>query len=388
MRTRQTCFPHSAYHGHLTTTIDISPYKFQKINDGKKKNWVHVSPIPCSYRGKYTRDEYSDRQISQLYAQEVQKLINDAHKRDRKIAAFIHESMISCGGQVVLPDGYLDQVYRSVYSVVEHDVVDILCLLRSVREAGGVCIADEVQVGFGRVGSHMWAFQTYGENVIPDIVTIGKPIGNGHPVACVVTTQEISQSFENIGTEYFNTVSRISHISLLLSVRTCFSFAGKYGGNPVSLAIASAVLDVIEKEKLQDHANRVGKMLLTGLESMQLKYKFIGDVRGMGLFIGVDLVKSPLTKEAAAEIADYCVRRLKEERIIMSTEGKYGNVLKIKPPMVFTAANAQHLLSKLDHVFSEVDSFLVNHSTISSSGSAGWEDDSSSDSGDSFFAAL
>jgi len=336
-----------AYHGHLTTTIDISPYKFQKIGNGAKKSWVHVAPLPCSYRGKYTRDEFSGRDISQLYAQEVQKLINDAQKRGRKIAAFIHESMVSCGGQVILPKGYLNQVYESV------------------REAGGVCIADEVQVGFGRVGSHMWAFQTYGEEVVPDIVTIGKPIGNGHPVACVVTTREIAQSFENIGTEYFNT----------------------YGGNPVSLAVAGAVLDVIEKEKLQDHAAQVGKVLLSGLESMQLKYKFIGDVRGAGFFIGIDMVKSPLTKEPSAEVADYTVKRLKEEKIIMSTEGKFGNVLKFKPPMVFTAANAQQLLSQLDQIFAEVDSFLSNKSTISSSSSVGWEDDSSSDSGDSFFTS-
>lgn len=230
----------------------------------------------------------------------------------------------------------------------------------------------------------MWAFQTYGEEVVPDIVTIGKPIGNGHPVACVVTTQEISQSFENIGTEYFNTVSTFL---IVYSVLTAFlsELMMKYGGNPVSLAVASSVLDVIEKEKLQEHAARIGKILLSGLESMQLKYKFIGDVRGTGFFIGIDLVKSPLTKEPSAEIADYTVKRLKDERIIMSTEGKYGNVLKFKPPMVFTAANSQHLLSKLDTIFAEVDALVVNNSTISSSGSLGSEDDSS-DSGDSFFA--
>lgn len=180
-----------AYHGHLTSTMEISPYKLSKMPSHKKKNWVHIAPIPCAYRGKYSKDEYSSEEVSKLYAQEVQKIINDAHGKDRSIAAFIHESMISCGGQVVLPPGYLQQVYRSV------------------RAAGGVCIADEVQVGFGRVGSHMWAFQTYGEDVVPDIVTLGKPIGNGHPIACVVTTAEIARSFENIGTEYFNTVSAL-----------------------------------------------------------------------------------------------------------------------------------------------------------------------------------
>jgi len=322
-----------AYHGHLTSTMEISPYKLSKMPSHKKKNWVHISPIPCTYRGKYSKDEYSSEEVSKLYAQEVQKIVNDAHGKDRSIAAFIHESMISCGGQVVLPPGYLQQVYRSV------------------RAAGGVCIADEVQVGFGRVGSHMWAFQTYGEDVVPDIVTLGKPIGNGHPIACVVTTAEIAKSFENIGTEYFNT----------------------YGGNPVSLAVATAVLDVIEKEHLMEHASRVGKILLAGLEDMKLKYEFIGDVRGVGLFLGIDLVKSPLTKDPATEIAEYTVKRLKEEHIIMSTEGKYGNVLKIKPPMTFSVTNAQQLLSKLDVIFSEVQSLSSrSHTSVSS---VGWDEE-------------
>ena len=151
------------------------------------------------------------------------------------------------------------------------------------------------------------------------------------------------------------------------------------------MAVANAVLDVIERDKLATNAAQVGKLLLTGLESMKLKYKFIGDVRGVGFFIGIDLVKSPLTKEPSSEIADYTVKRLKDERIIMSTEGKYGNVLKFKPPMVFTAENAQYLLAKLDQIFAEVDTFFANKSTISSSSSiGGWEDESSSDSGESF----
>jgi len=169
--------------------MEISPYKLWKINGGKTKKWVHVSPIPCSYRGKYTKEDYTDPELASLYNNEVAKIITEAQAKGRAIAAFIHEAMISCGGQVVLPEGYLQSVYETV------------------RSSGGVCIADEVQVGFGRVGTHMWAFQTYGDDVIPDIVTLGKPIGNGHPIACVVTTPEIAKSFENIGTEYFNTVS-------------------------------------------------------------------------------------------------------------------------------------------------------------------------------------
>lgn len=144
--------------------------------------------LPCAYRGKYTADEVGPDAVGTKYADEVSHLIDRAHSSGRQIAAFICESMVSCGGQTPLPAGYLRQTY-------EH-----------VRKAGGVCIADEVQVGFGRVGDHFWAFQMAGEDVCPDILTIGKPMGNGHPVACVVTTPEIAQSFQQIGTEYFNTV--------------------------------------------------------------------------------------------------------------------------------------------------------------------------------------
>ncbi|KAK4337293.1 hypothetical protein RND71_044118 [Anisodus tanguticus] len=153
--------------------------------------------------------------------------------------------MISCGGQVVLPKGYLKKVYEYV------------------REAGGVCVADEVQVGFGRVGSKFWAFELAGEDVCPDIVTIGKPIGNGHPIACVVTTEEIAKSFQSIGTEYFNT----------------------YGGNPVSIAIANAVLDVIESENLTQNAKLVGDHILSELEKLKPLVSFIGDVRGEDLCV-------------------------------------------------------------------------------------------------------
>ncbi|RWS12550.1 Alanine--glyoxylate aminotransferase 2-like 1 [Dinothrombium tinctorium] len=305
----------AAYHGHLTTTIDISPYKFEKMKCGKKE-WVHVAPLPCSYRGKYTREKVPENEIGELYAQEVQKLINNAHNSGRKIAAFICESMVSCGGQVVLPNGYLRHVYKYV------------------RQAGGVCIADEVQVGFGRIGSSMWAFQSQGNDIVPDIVTLGKPIGNGFPVACVVTTPEISKSFEKIGTEYFNT----------------------YGGNPVSIAVANAVLDVIESGNLMKHADEVGSYLLSSLQTLKLKHPLIGDVRGKGLFIGIDLVKNQETKEPAAEEANYCVRRFKEEGIIMSTEGKYENVLKFKPPMVFTMDNAKYWLRVLNEILFEIES--------------------------------
>ena len=155
------------------------------------------------------------------------------------------------------------------------------------------------------------------------------------------------------------------------------------------MAVASAVLDVIEQKDLRSHAAQVGKVLMEGLQDLKLKYSFIGDIRGAGLFIGIDLVKSPETKEPSSDIAEYVVKRLKDEKIIMSTEGKYGNVLKIKPPMTFDSENAKYLLSKLHDIFSEVKKYLASHSTSSSS--AAWDDEdeegSITDSSDSFAAS-
>jgi len=331
-----------AYHGHLTNIIDISPYKFKKMS-AKQKKWVHLAPLPCSYNGMYRKENHSDEEIGHLYANEVKKLIDNAHQNQRRIAAFFAESMISCGGQVVLPKGYLKEVY-------EH-----------VRNAGGVCVADEVQVGFGRVGDKFWAFELAGEDVCPDIVTIGKPIGNGHPVACVVTTEEIAKSFSQIGTEYFNT----------------------YGGNPVSISIANAVLDVIENEKLQENAKKVGEYMLNELERMKFSSDHIGDIRGYGMFLGVEIVKSKKSKLQASEIADYIVAEFKKNYILMSTEGIYGNILKFKPPMCFSLENAKHWLE----VFRSIIETLNETVTVDLSKSTGYlrfnESSTGSLSGDS-----
>jgi len=303
-----------AYHGNLSTSTDMSPMKFEKISSGKK-DYVHVAALPCSYRGEFTTDDYERSEIGYKYAENVRNVINKAEAQDRKIAAFFAESMVSCGGQVLLPESYLAQVYKYV------------------REAGGVCVADEVQTGFGRVGQHMWAFQLQGEDICPDIVTIGKPMGNGHPVAAVVTTREIARSFKQLGVSYFNT----------------------YGGNPVSMAIANAVFDIIEDEDLLGKAKKVGCKLLNGLKELQQRHPLIGDVRGIGLLIGIDLVKYRITKEAATEEAAYVITRMKDERVLLSAEGKYSNVLKIKPPMVFDEEHAETLISQLDTILSEVE---------------------------------
>ncbi|XP_053202717.1 5-phosphohydroxy-L-lysine phospho-lyase-like [Panonychus citri] len=307
----------AAYHGHLTNIVEISPYKFTKIKGHKKKNWVHVAPLPCNYRGKYNKDKhFDDEKIGKLYAREVASLIETAEEKGRHIAAFISESMISCGGQVIPPKGYLKEVYRLV------------------RAAGGVCIADEVQVGFGRIGSSMWAFQHPSNDVIPDIVTLGKPIGNGHPVSCVVTTPEIAASFEGLGAEYFNT----------------------FGGNPCSMAIANAVLDVIERDNLMGQASIVGSFLIENLNDLANSYPVIGDVRGCGLFIGVELVRDRTSKRPASHLAEWVVRRFRDSGIIMSTEGKYSNVLKFKPPMTFNLDDARNWINVFTSIMKQIES--------------------------------
>ena len=187
---------------------------------------------------------------------------------------------------------------------------------------------DEVQVGFGRVGTNWWGFQT--QNVVPDIVTLGKPIGNGHPLAAVVTTPEIANSF-NTGMEFFSTM----------------------GGNPVSCAVGMAVLDVIKEEKLQNHALEVGNYLMQQLTQLKDKHSIIGDVRGLGLFIGVELIKNHETLTPAKEEAKYIIERMKDLGVLISIDGPLYNVLKIKPPLVFTKENANYLAITLDRVLSE-----------------------------------
>jgi ethanolamine-phosphate phospho-lyase len=179
----------------------------------------------------------------------------------------------------------------------------------------------------------MWAFQLQGEDVVPDIVTMGKPMGNGHPVACVVTTPEIAASFAATGMEYFNT----------------------YGGNPVSCAIALSVLDVIEREKLRERALETGNYMLQHLRELQGKHRLIGDIRGVGMFNGIELVKNRDTREPATAEAQHVIYRLKQQRILYSADGPDRNVLKFKPPMCFNKQNVDQLLDAFDEVLSEME---------------------------------
>jgi 4-aminobutyrate aminotransferase-like enzyme len=296
-----------AYHGHTTSLIDISPYKHDGPGGSGAPAWVHTAPVADGYRGRYKSD---DARAGEKYARHVLDIVQRLAANGRAPAGFIAESCPSVGGQIIFPPGYLGAVYRHV------------------RGAGGLCIADEIQTGYGRTGTHFYAFQSQG--VVPDIVVLGKPIGNGHPVAAVVTTAEIAAAFAN-GMEFFST----------------------FGGNTVSCAVGLAVLDVTLSENLQAHALEVGTYLLGQLRSLQSRYPLIGDVRGSGLFLGVELVRDRDTLEPAAAEASFICDRLRDQSILIGTDGPYHNVLKIRPPLPFDKGNADFLVSALAKILAE-----------------------------------
>ena len=296
-----------AYHGNTGATVAVSPYKFEGPGGEAAAPHIHSVAMPDDYRGRFRRPD-PDR--GKRYAELLVEAAAEAHRRSFGPAAFICESLLSCGGQIELPPGYLEVAYSLV------------------REDGGVCICDEVQVGFGRVGSHFWGFETQG--VVPDIVTMGKPIGNGHPLGAVVTTPEIAKSFAN-GMEYFNT----------------------FGGNPVSCAVGLAVLDVIEQEGLQERAHRVGSHLSHGLRTLMERHPAVGDVRGLGLFLGIEIVSDRAGPTPHAGVATYVVERMKDHGVLLSTDGPDHNVIKIKPPLVFAEGDADRVVEVLDRVLSE-----------------------------------
>ena len=294
-----------AYHGHLDSLIDVSPYKFNGRGGKGRPDHVRVAEMPDPYRGRL-RGMSAD--VGRGYAEDVQRQIEALASEGRKPALLFSEGILGTGGQIVLPAEYLKSAYAHM------------------RAVGGLCLADEVQVGFGRVGSDMWAFETQG--VVPDIVTLGKPIGNGHPMAAVITTPAIANAFAN-GMEYFNT----------------------FGGNPVSAAIGLAVLDVIRDERLRHHCQVVGDALMDGARGLAQKHRLIGEVRGLGLFNGIELVRDRQTLEPAAAETDAVIAAMKRDHhILLSSEGPHHNVLKIKPPAAFSMNNCETFLAALDDV--------------------------------------
>ena len=294
------------YHGNTGACIDVSSYKFDGKGGKGAPSHTHIVPMPDTYRGVY-RDE---RDAASYYASYVRDFCQAPLGEGRQIAGFIGESILSCGGQVPLPKDYLKTAYHYV------------------RQAGGLCISDEVQVGIGRVGTHFWGFQLQG--VIPDIVTIGKPLGNGHPLAAVVCTRAVADAFAN-GMEYFST----------------------FGGNPVSCTIGKAVLDIVKKEGLQEHAHGVGEYFKEALSKLQSDYPILGDIRGHGLFLGIELVTDPISKEPAAQQAHYLVNRMRQQGILMSTDGPDHNVLKVKPPLCIEFSDIDFVLDRLTATLQE-----------------------------------
>ena len=298
------------YHGNSNACVEMSSYKFDGPGGSGAADHIHPLPLPDSFRGPYRSN---DEEAGLKYATPAQEIINRLAAEGRSPAAVITEPILSCGGQIVPPPSYLKSLYQQV------------------RAAGGLCIADEVQTGFGRIGKHFWAFELQG--VVPDIVTMGKPIGNGHPLGAVITSRAIADAFAN-GMEYFNT----------------------FGGNPVSCAIGLEVQRIIEEEDLQENAYQMGAQIKQGLKALQIQYPIIGDVRGEGLFLGMELVHEGL--KPAAKEATYLVNRLRAHGILLSTDGPDHNVIKIKPPMCVNQQNVDFLLRTMDKILKE--DYLTN----------------------------
>ncbi len=290
------------YHGHTQAGIDISDYKFNHPKGQGQKEFILKTPIPDTYLGKYKQN---DGTAGKAYANEA---IRQLRASDEPVAAFIAEPIVGCGGQVPLAKGYLAPLYEAI------------------RVQGGVCISDEVQTGFGRLGYHFWGFEA--QEVVPDLVIIGKPMGNGHPMGAVITTAEIAASFET-GVEFFSS----------------------FGGNPVSCEIGTAVLDIIEEENLQANAKAVGDYYKALFLELKNKFDCIGDVRGSGLFLGVEMVK-PGTQEPNAVLAKHIKDELRNRHILISTDGPHDSVLKTKPPLVFTKENAKTVVDAVEMVIS------------------------------------
>ena len=288
----------NAYHGGNASGMGVTAHSTWKFNVPHSFG-VHHAIAPYPYRGTYG---YDDPEAGRKYADDVKQVID--YTTPGKVAGFIAESIQGVGGFVVFPDGYLQHAYAHV------------------RAAGGVCIADEVQTGFGRTGTHYWGFETQG--VIPDIVTMAKGIGNGAPLAAVVTTPKIAAVMAQ--KIHFNT----------------------FGGNPVVSAIGKAVLEVIDREKLQENSLKLGAYILAGLEKLKAKYPVIGDVRGKGLMLGIEFVKDRATKEPGKEACAQVVENARELGLLLGKGGLWGQTIHFAPPMNITQADADFLLAVLD----------------------------------------
>jgi 4-aminobutyrate aminotransferase-like enzyme len=294
--------PDEGYFGNTTGALSISAYKFKKPNGVGQADWVEIIEMPDDYRGSFKKDD-PDRAVK--FANLVDDAIERLNSKGVGLSGFIMETFPSVGGQIIPPQGYLEQVYSKI------------------REHGGVCIADEVQTGLGRLGDYYFGFEF--QKVNPDIVVLGKPLGNGHPLGAVITTREISESFNN-GIEFFST----------------------FGGSNLSCRIGTEVLNIVDEEKLQKNAKTVGDFLNFGFHELKKKFKFIGDVRGMGLFIGLEIIRNDGSE--ATELCAYIKNKMRENRILIGSDGPKDNIIKIRPPLTIELEDAQMLLTTLSEV--------------------------------------
>ncbi len=293
----------NAYHGLSPTAMGLTALHTWKFPVPQGFG-IHHARCPDMYRGPY---DHNDPQAGEKYAQDVAEVIR--FSTPGTLAGFIAEPIQGVGGSVELPSGYLNKVYGMV------------------RDAGGLCISDEVQTGFGRTGDHFWGFESQG--VTPDIVTMAKGIGNGAPLGAVMTTPEIAR---------------------VMSQRLHFN---TFGGNPVSMAQGIATLDVILEENIQQRAKDIGAYLRQGLDKLMSRHDVVGDVRGQGLMLGVELVEDRTTKEPAAAKTAAVFERCKELGLLIGKGGLFGNVLRIKPPMCLTREDCDFLCKVIDIALGE-----------------------------------
>ena len=299
--------PDHGYHGNTTGAIDLSAYKFNAKGGVGPSDWVELVEVADDYRGSFGRDD-PDR--AQKFAGLVDGAIERLAVQDIGVAGFIAETFPSVGGQIIPPKGYLQAVYAKI------------------RAVGGLCIADEVQTGLGRLGDYYFGFEQ--QEVVPDIVVLGKPLGNGHPMGALVTTRAIADSFAK-GPEFFST----------------------FGGSTLSCRIGKEVLDIVDDEDLQANAKRQGDRLLDKLRALQDKHDCIGDVRGLGLFIGVDLVMDRANKTEATALAKHVKNRMRDTRILLGSEGPKDSILKIRPPLTIQPDDVDMIVVTLDCILNE-----------------------------------
>ncbi len=295
----------NGYHGHTQTGINISDYKFNSKKGTGQKDYILKLEIPDTFKGKY---KFDDKDAGLKYANDAKKKLNNYKK---SIAAFISEPILSCAGQVPLAKNFLKNLYPKI------------------KEKGGVCISDEVQTGFGRLGKSFWGYES--QEVVPDIIVLGKPMGNGHPIGAVITTSEIANSFSK-GVEFFSS----------------------FGGNPVSCKIGLSVLNIIKTENLQKNSEEVGNYYKKLLLDLKEKHSSIFDVRGSGLFLGIEFF-NPNNMKPDSYIAELLKNELKNNGVLVGTDGPYNNVIKSKPPLCFSKKNAKEVVEKMDMILKKIN---------------------------------